>query len=411
MAHSLAPVMRRGEFIALTAVLFSFVAFSVDSLLPAFPAICAELCPDAPNDAQFLVAAFMIGLGIGTFVVGPLSDTLGRRRVLLGGGIAYCLASLVAFYSDSMILILLARLVQGIGASGPRVVGLAIVRDQYKGPEMARIVSFATTVFTLIPAVAPLMGQVIALAWGWRAILLTYCLFGAITMVWFALRQPETLSSENQRPFSSKELLFTLREVLGNSVVRLAIIAQSLAFGSVASVIMSIQPIFDRGFGRAETFPLYFGSVAAIFAMSSMLNAQLVRRIGMQKLAERSMLFSGIASLLILLIFLVGQPSGDLAFFLFLPWMLSVFFATGMIMGNLNAVAMEPVGHVAGMAASLVGGLSTAGAMLLAVPVAQQFDGTPRPLMAGIALFATVGYLSLRYLRRVQAHSTAHNSR
>ncbi len=402
--------MGRGEFIAMTAVLFSFVAFSVDSLLPAFPAICAELCPTNPNDAQFLVAAFMTGLGLGTFVVGPLSDTLGRRNVLLAGGIAYCVAAFVAYVSDSLALILVARLVQGFGAAGPRVVGLAIVRDQYKGPEMARIVSFATTVFTVIPAIAPLMGQAIAAAFGWRAILLTYCLFGAVIMAWFALRQPETLADENRRSFHPKELWFTFKEVMGHSVVRLAILAQILAFGSVASIIMSVQPIFDRTFGRGDTFALYFGSVAAIFALSSILNAQLVRRIGMQKLAERSMLFSCLSSLTILSIFLIGQPQGDLAFFLFLPWMLSVFFATGMIMGNLNAVALEPVGHVAGMAASLVGGLGTAGAMVLAVPVAQQFDGSPRPMMAGIAFFATTGYLTLRRLRRVQAR-TAYKSR
>ncbi|WP_372833859.1 MFS transporter, partial [Puniceibacterium confluentis] len=150
--------MSRVEFIALIAMLFATIAFSIDSMLPALPEIGAALSPGNLNRVQLVITSFVLGMGIGTFFTGPLSDTFGRKPVVLCGAILYIVASLVAARAQSLEVLLAARVVQGLGAAGPRVVALAIIRDLYQGRGMARIMSFVMIVFTLVPAIAPSMG-------------------------------------------------------------------------------------------------------------------------------------------------------------------------------------------------------------------------------------------------------------
>ena len=387
------------EFIALVAMLTATVAFAVDSLLPALPAIGAEMTPDAPNNAQLLLTAFIFGLGLATFVTGPLSDAFGRKPVMIGGALVYSAAALLAWAADSFAVVIAARVLMGIGAAGPRVVALALVRDLYAGRDMARISSIVMMVFTLVPALAPLMGAAIIAGFGWRTVFLAYVVFSVISMLWLGLRQPETLPAPARRPLSAAALLGALREVLGHPTVRLSILVQTLCYTMLFALISTVQPIFDVTFGRADSFPLWFGGLAVVAASSSFLNALLVGRLGMRALV-RAMLGVQIgATLLMLAAQMVALPD-TAAFAVFIAWLLVLFFQTGLTIGNLNALAMEPVGHIAGMAASLVSGLATVGSVILAAPVGLAFNGTAVPLALAVLVCSGLGVVLTGRIRR-----------
>lgn len=369
---------RFGEFVALVALLMATVAYSVDAMLPLLPLIGAELSPDEANDAQSVILAFMAGLGCGTFVMGPLSDALGRRRLLLGGFAVYMLAAAAAAMAPDMGALLVARFVQGLAASAPRVTAQALVRDLYSGRMMARVLSFSTTIFTLVPAVAPFMGALLGNAFGWPAIFWSFVAFGAILSAWIFLRQPESLPPERRRPLNPASLWQGLRAVLGHRQVRLYLAALTLTFTLMLMWISSVAGIFDRSFGRVDSFPAWFALAALLSAPSSLLNARLVLRLGMARLIALAL--AGQVASALLMLALWPMVAGEVAFFVFMAFMLVQFFSHGFLIGNLYALALEPMGHVAGMTASVMGGVSTVGAALIAAALATFHDGTPVPL-------------------------------
>ena len=340
-------------------------------------------------------------MGIGTLFTGPLSDTFGRKPIVICGAGVYICAAGVAAFSQRLEVLLLARLVQGLGAAGPRVVGLAIIRDLYAGRGMAQIMSFVMMVFTLVPALAPTIGKgIIALA-GWRAIFGAFMLFSLISVAWFTIRLPETLPSSERRPFRAGMMLAALREILAHPVVRLSLVVQALTFGMMFAFLSSTQQIFDVTFNRGESFHLWFGGIAICASSASFLNAVLVMRLGMRFLVTIMLKVQvGLSGLMTVLLFsgLDGTP----LFVAFLVWQTSMFFQAGLTIGNLNAIAMEPMGHVAGMAASIIGAISTIVAVVLAAPLGLAFDGTPRPLAAGMFVYALVGLIAMLRLGKAE---------
>ncbi|NDR58719.1 multidrug effflux MFS transporter [Aliiruegeria sabulilitoris] len=392
------PALPLTEFVALMAVLMATVAFSTDAMLPAFPEISAELSPSSPNRAQLIVAFFLLGLGVGTIFTGPMSDAWGRKPVILGGAVVYIAGAMICWQAGSLEIMLGGRILQGVGGAAGRTVCMAIVRDLYSGRRMSQISSLIMMIFSIVPAMAPTFGaQVIDLA-GWRAIFVAFAFVSTIGATWFWLRQPETLPTARRTPLRPGSLMVNTRYVLSMRVVIVAIIVQVLTYGTLFSMISSVLQIFDITYGRGEHFHFWFAGVALLAASSGFLNAKLVNHLGMRFMIN-AMLVAQItlSSLAALLLWGVGL-TGTAGFVVFLVFTLGILFQNGLIAGNATALAMEPVGHLAGLAASAMGAISTILAVLIAIPVGQAFDGTPVPLILCSLTCAGLSFGTMRFL-------------
>lgn len=380
------------EFIILIAFMFSLIAYTTDAMLPAFEQIAGDLQTANVSRVQLIIATFFLGTGVGQILAGPLSDTLGRKPVILGGIGIFIAASIWAWATNTIEWLLVARFVQGLGISAPRTVGMALVRDIYAGREMARIVSFAMMLFVLVPGVAPFLGQVIMLSFGWRAIFLSCVLLGGVVGLWFWLRQEETLSLERRKPLRWRVLADGWSEMRKSRRAMMSMLVLCFATSLIFAYLSSAQQVFVDWLGVGDAFPIYFGAIALISGLSGPLNAVLVMRVGMWMLSTVGLFIIFALSALTAALVWADAFDGTALLYLFLAWSVMMFFIAGLVFTNLSAMAMEPMGHVAGTASALIGAISTVGSMILVVPIGQLYIGTGLPLIVGVALCAGFGF-------------------
>ena len=396
--------LHKVEFIALTAMMFATIAFSIDAMLPALPNIAADIAPGGVAQAALVMTFFVIGMGAGTFFTGPLSDAYGRKPVVYAGLAVYALGAVLSWLAPTLELMLAARVLQGLGAAGPRVVSSAIIRDLYSGRTMASIMSLTMMVFLLVPAIAPLIGALITNALGWRAIFPAFLIFGLILLIWFGTRMRETLPVEARRPLRVALIADAVRQMFAHPTVRLSIFVQTLMLMSLFSVLTMVQPIFEVSFGREESFPLWFGAIALASGLSSLLNAVIVGRFGMRKLVTWALAAQVVIST-VFVVWMVADMPHMFAFYIFWQW--GVMFQGGLTVANLNAIAMEPMGHIAGTAASVIGAVSTVLGAALASPVGLLFDGTPMVLVATVLVASVLASVMMQYMRRAEVAQQA----
>ena len=389
-AEPAAQAAPQREFVVMMAMLFASIALSIDAMLPALPAIAAEMSPGAENRVQLVIGLFFAGMGFGTLVAGPVSDAIGRKLTLLICAATFLVGAALCAVSPSLNWLLAARFLQGLGASGPRSVGMAMVRDLHKGRDMARIVSLVMMIFALVPAVAPLMGQAILLIGNWRLIFVAFIVFATFANLWVALRQPETLAPAARRRLSPGLLLAAARELASHRLALISVLCQSLSLACLVATLSSQQGIFDQHFGRAASFPAWFAVIALCSILGSFVNSRMVVRIGMRGMVIWT--YGGQLALtaVVLGLTVLGLMPEALAFPAHILWSIGIFAMMGLTMGNLNAMAMEDLGHIAGFAASVITATSTVLSVLIAVPVGLAFNGTAVPLMTGVALFAAL---------------------
>jgi len=393
------------EFISLMAMLVATVAISIDAILPALPDIAIQLTAKNPNQVQLILSAFIGGMALGTLVVGPLSDSFGRKNIIYVGAVIYISFSALCMFATDLETIVIARVFQGIGAAAPRVVSQALVRDLYSGREMARITSFIMIIFSIAPAVAPLLGAGLISLFDWRAIFLIFIIFALISTIWTKIRIREPLRPEMRVPFQIKIFRAAFLEIISIGIVRVSIITLIFSYGTLFTCILLVQQVFDQFFGRANSFPEWFAVIAAFSASASFLNSMLVMKLGMRRLISAALRVQIALSAFMLLMFWTGAISGNLGFGFFVFWVFSLFFQAGLTFGNLTALAMEPLGHIAGTAASVISALATLGSVFLATIAGHFFDGTPLAMIISIALFASFGALSAHLLQRFERKS------
>jgi DHA1 family bicyclomycin/chloramphenicol resistance-like MFS transporter len=381
--------MGRAEFIALMAFLMALNALAIDIMLPGLQEIGAALNVENENHRQYVVSAYLIGFGFAQLFYGPIADRFGRRIPMIFGLAIYVVSSLAVVFVPSFESLLLLRFIQGIGSAATRVITVSIVRDVFGGRQMAEVMSLIMMVFMVIPVVAPGTGQVIMLFGDWHWIFVFMAVIAVIVGVWMYVRLPETLAPADVRPFTVKVIFDGFRIVLTDRVALCYTIASTFIFGALFGFINSAQQVYVGIYGLGVWFPVAFAAVALFMALSSFVNAKLVGRFGMRKLSHGSLL----GFIAINLIWLVVQVLGPqpMPFLLFITFFSLAMFQFGWIGSNFNSLAMEPLGHVAGTASSVLGFMGTIGGSIIGAAIGQAFNGTALPMVAGFFVVSVIG--------------------
>ncbi|MFL6845799.1 MAG: multidrug effflux MFS transporter [Allosphingosinicella sp.] len=374
------------EFVVLIAGLMSLNALAIDAMVPALPAIGAALGVADENSRQLVVSLYVLGFGLTQIVYGPLSDRFGRKPVLVVSLVLYVCFAFACSVAASFPLLLAARMAQGGAAASTRVLVVSIVRDRFEGPRMARIMSLAFLVFLLIPMLAPLFGQLTLLVASWRAIFFGLATGGSIMLAWSVLRLPETLHPEYRRPLDAATIWDGVCQTITNRQSVGYTLAFTLMMASLMGYINSIQQIVFDVFRRPELIAATFAGVALPMAASSYANSRLVERIGTRRIAHTGLALFTLVALGHLAVVLSGREG----IFLFIALQGLNMACFGLASANFGALAMQPLGHVAGTASSVQGTIGTIGGALLGLAIGQSFNFTLVPMVGGFAAFGAI---------------------
>jgi len=384
------------EFLLLMAAMMCLMALFIDAMLPALYQIGQEFDALEGNYYQWVITSLMVGMGLGQLFYGPFSDAFGRKpAVYLGFGLIL-IGTLISIFAVSFEWMLVGRVLQGLGAAGPRVMMVAIIRDRYEGPEMARIMSLVMTIFIFSPVVAPLFGQLVLLVAGWQAIFVMLLLVSLGTAIWFALRQEETLAPENVRAFSLKPILLGTKEVLVHPEAIVYTLAGGLIHGALIGFLTSIQAILQGIYDTGAMMPVYFGLMAIGVAVSSFINSRLVYRYSLRTLVLAVLTFLSLVTLSEALLFALFDL--QLPLWLFILMMSITTFCFGLLFGNLNSLAMEPFGRLAGLASGTIGALNMIIGVLVGTVIGMSFNGTLVPMLAGFGVSSLLALLLIRFV-------------
>ncbi len=350
------------EFVALMAFLMSVVALAIDALLPALSQIGLAVNSTDATDNQLLITMIFLGLGVGQLLFGPLSDSFGRKPIVYIGFVIFFMASFICVYAPSLEIMIAGRILQGIGLSAPRTISISIIRDSYSGDYMAKIMSFVTVVFLLVPIIAPALGKFILDHYNWQTIFYFQLAFSILIGIWFWKRQAETLKKKYRAKFSSHLFVDGLKELIRYKETIAFTFISGLITGAFLVYLSASQQIFEIQYGLTNEFPYIFAGLAITVGLATFLNGTFVMKFGMRNLAFYALIAYCIISITYVLIFWSGtNPSIEIL----LTFLGLQFFALGFLWGNLRSIAMEPIGHIAGIGAAITGFIST----ILAVPI------------------------------------------
>ena len=378
------------EFVVIIASIMALNPLAMDMMLPALPNIASAFHITVANRPQAVLSTFMIGFGVGQFVMGPLSDRFGRRPVLLGGMALYVIASLLAIAAPSFETLLLARALQGLGTAATRVIATSVVRDCYAGRRMASVMSLTMMVFIAVPVVAPSFGQAVMLLTQWRGIFIVLTLYGVLALIWSALRLPETLPVSERKSLAVGDVLEAFRQTVTNRQTFGYALAAGAVLGVLFAYVFSSQQVFTEIFKLGHYFPLAFAAVAIGIAVAGFLNARIVGRLGMRVISHGGL----VGAVAVAGIMLVAAKLQMLPLPLFMMLSALMMFAFGLMFANFTALAMEPQGHIAGTASSLYGSITTLVGIGIGAVIGQDYNGTLLPFATGFFV-CTLGALAI----------------
>ena len=384
------------EFVALMASLMSIVALAIDALLPALDYIGFSIGTNKSSDTQLLITMIFLGLGSGPLVFGPISDSLGRKPIVYMGFAIFIVASLICIFAESLWVMVLGRILQGIGLSAPRTISIAMVRDTYSGDYMARIMSFITVVFILVPIVAPALGKFVLDNYNWQAIFYLQLIFCILVSWWFWKRQPETLPEDRRIGFSSHIFADGLKELMKYKTTMGYTLISGFIVGSFMVYLSSSQQIFHNQYDLQDEFPFIFAGLAISIGSATFLNGTLVLRFGMERIINASVVSYFFISLTYIVLF-YNTPNPPVT--ILLTFFALQFFAIGFLFGNVRAMAMEPIGHIAGIGAAITGFISTMMAVPISIYIGKFVDQRALPLFIGFVICSFLSVLIIIYLR------------
>ncbi|GGX02977.1 multidrug effflux MFS transporter [Aquimarina muelleri] len=384
------------EFITLMASLMSIVALAIDAILPALDNIGKTIGTTQLSDNQLLITMIFLGLGIGPLIFGPISDSLGRKPIVYIGFLIFIVASFICIYSTSIEMMVFGRILQGIGLSAPRTISIAMIRDLFTGDYMARIMSFITVVFILVPIIAPAMGKFFLDHYNWQAIFYVQLIFSILVSIWFWKRQAETLELSKRIKFTPTIFIDGIKELVKHKTTIGFTIISGFITGSFMVYLSTSQQIFEQQYHLKEEFPYIFGLLAISIGSAIFLNGIFVIKYGMEKLVTASLFaFFGVSLLYILLFYNSPNPS----VVVLLSFFAMQFFSIGFLFGNLRALAMQPIGHIAGIGAAITGFISTIMAVPISMYIGKFVKDSTLPLFIGFLLCATLSIVILLYLK------------
>ena len=388
------------EFILLMASLMSIVALAIDAILPAMSAIGISVNSLDTGNNQLLITMIFLGLGFGQLLFGPLSDSFGRKPIVYIGFAVFALGSIVCVLSHSLEMMVVGRIIQGIGLAAPRTIAIAVIRDMFKGDYMAKIMSFVTTFFILVPVIAPVMGKFILNHYDWTGIFYVQLIMALAVAIWFWKRQPETLKPEYKIKFTSHVFIDGLKELIKHKETIGFTIISGFISGAFIVYLSASQVIFENQYGLIDEFPYIFAGLACGVGLSTFLNGSFVMRLGMWRLSYLAIIVFSVNALLYVLLF--WNATNNPALPIILIFMAIQFFTIGFIFGNLRAIAMEPIGHIAGIGAAITGFIST----IMAVPIANYIgsfvDTTALPLFIGFTVFGFMSLALFLFIKRTR---------
>lgn len=386
MSQKSSPEPIKFSFIALMAMLMSFVALSIDAMLPALSQIGQDLNVNNPNDVQLIISTLFVGLALGIIFFGPFADSFGRKLAIYVGIGIFLLGCLASIFSTNFEIMLVGRFFQGLGAASCRVATMCMIRDKFEGNAMARVMSFIMIIFILSPALAPSVGQIVLLVANWRAIFVLMFVVGVAAVTWLALGQAETLAPEKRHPFRIKPIAHAFLETVTNKIARGYTIASGIIFGAFVGYLNSAQQILQEQYALGDAFALVFGFLALAIGIASYANSRWVYRFGMEIICRKSLIVMVSATVVFLPISLLF--SGHPPLILLIIYLFIAFFCCGLLFGNFNTMAIHPLGHIAGAASSVIGCLQTLLSASLGAFVGYLYNGTVNPLIIGFLILS-----------------------
>jgi len=385
------------EFVAIMASLMSIVALAIDALLPAMSTIGIDINSLDPTENQKFITMIFLGLGVGQLVFGPLSDSFGRKPIVYIGFIVFCVASVICVLAPNLEWMILGRILQGIGLSAPRTISISMIRDSYKGDYMAKIMSFVTAFFILVPIVAPAMGKFVLDHYDWKGIFYIQVLISISVAIWFSIRQKETLTIKNKIAFTTTRVVNGFRETVKHVQTMGYTCISGFVVGSFLVYLSSSQQIFEVQYNLKESFPYIFAGLAGSIGTAIFLNGTFVIRFGMKKMVTWSLIGFFSVSVLYLILF-HNNPHPPI--YVLVGFFAMQFFCIGFLFGNLRALAMVPVGHIAGIAAAVTGFISTLMAVPISTFIGRFVEHSTLPLFVGFSVSSGLSLLILLYINR-----------
>jgi DHA1 family bicyclomycin/chloramphenicol resistance-like MFS transporter len=384
------------EFVTLMALYVSLMAISIDMILPALFLMGKDFGIIDQNQMQYVIGVLFLGFTFGQIFYGPLADSFGRKPTVYLGLIIFVAGNILSITAQDYSMMLLGRFLQGFGAASPRIVSIAIIRDLYKGRDMARVMSFVMTIFIVIPVIAPSIGQALLFFMSWRFLFGVFLIAAIIATIWTFIRLPETLKKQDVRPFNLPTIWKDLLLVLGNKFAVGYAICNGLVFGALIGYLSSSRQIFQDYFQVGELFPIYFGISALSVGASSILNSMIVKKYGMKLICHHALLLMMVMSVSFFLMSIFQNH--QLLIWQFMIFAVITFFALGMLFGNLNAMAMEQMGHIAGIAAAVTGCLSSGISVIIGTTIGQSYNNTLTPMFCGFFLLTSSAFLLQKWL-------------